>query len=69
VKKLGESEGFSENHHLAMKISDLSAIYLGATSVSTLVKAGRIIQKTPGAAVAADAAFRSVTTPWLSTWF
>jgi predicted acetyltransferase len=69
VKKLDDGEGFGENHHLAMHVRDLAAIYLGATSISTLVKAGRILQKTPGATVAADAAFRSTTTPWLSTWF
>ncbi len=69
VRKLDDSEGFGDNHHLAMNIRDLAAIYLGATSVSTLVKAGRIAQKTMGASIAADAAFRSTVTPWLSTWF
>jgi predicted acetyltransferase len=69
VRKLDDSEGFGNNHHLAMNVRELAAIYLGATSVSTLVKAGRILQKNPGAAVAADAAFRSTVTPWLSTWF
>jgi predicted acetyltransferase len=69
VHKLDDGEGFSDNHHLAMNISDLSKVYLGATTISTLVHAGRIIQKTAGAAVAADAAFRSTVTPWLSTWF
>jgi hypothetical protein len=52
-----------------MRISDLAAIYLGATSISTLVKAGRIAEKTAGAAAAADAALRSNVAPWLSTWF
>jgi predicted acetyltransferase len=69
VTKLDDREGFGNNHHLAMDVSDLSKIYLGATSITTLVKAGRIDQKTMGAAVAADAAFRSTVTPWLSTWF
>jgi predicted acetyltransferase len=69
VRKLDDSEGFGSNHHLAMNVSTLAAIYLGATSISTMVKAGRIAQKTMGATVAADAAFRSTTTPWLSTWF
>ncbi|MDQ1546078.1 MAG: hypothetical protein QOH69_982 [Actinomycetota bacterium] len=69
VRKLDDSEGFGSNHHLAMNVRDLGSIYLGATSISTMVKAGRIAQKTMGAAVAADAAFRSTTTPWLSTWF
>jgi predicted acetyltransferase len=69
VTKLDDSEGFGDNHHLALNVRDLAPVYLGATSISTLVKAGRIAQKTAGAAVAADAAFRSTTTPWLSTWF
>jgi predicted acetyltransferase len=62
-------ETFGDNHRLALNVRDLGAIYLGATPISTLVRAGRIAQKTPGAAVAADAAFRSPVAPWLSTWF
>ncbi|HEX3679879.1 MAG TPA: sterol carrier protein domain-containing protein, partial [Galbitalea sp.] len=69
VQQLDDNEGFGENHHLAMRVSDLAAIYLGATSIATLVKAGRINEKTPAAAVAADAAFRSNVSPWLSIWF
>jgi len=69
VTKLDDSESFGDNHHLAMRISDLAAIYLGATSVATLVRAGQIQEKTAGAVVAADAAFRSNVAPWLSTWF
>jgi predicted acetyltransferase len=69
VTKLDDGNGFGDNHHLAMSVNDLGRIYLGATSVSTLVRAGRITKLTPGAAVAADAAFRSTVTPWLSTWF
>jgi predicted acetyltransferase len=69
VRKLDDSERFGDNHHLAMNVSTLGAIYLGATSISAMVRAGRIAQKTVGAAVAADAAFRSTVTPWLSTWF
>jgi predicted acetyltransferase len=69
VTRLDDGDGFGDNHHLTMNVRELAGIYLGGTSVSTLVKAGRIIQKTPGAAVAVDAAFRSTVTPWLSTWF
>ena len=69
VRQLEDSEGFGGNHHLAMRASDLAAIYLGATSIATLVKAGRIAEKTMGAVVAADAAFRSSVSPWLSIWF
>ena len=69
VVSLAGTAGFGDNHHLALNVRDLAAIYLGATSITTLVKAGRIEQKTAGAAVAADATFRSTATPWLSTWF
>jgi predicted acetyltransferase len=56
-------------HGLAMSVNDLAAIYLGGTAVTTLVRAGRIRELTDGAAVAADASFRSSVTPWLSIWF
>jgi predicted acetyltransferase len=69
VTKLDSENGFDDNHRLALSVAMLGAIYLGGTSVSTLVHAGRIVEKEPGAAAAADAAFRSPTTPWLSTWF
>jgi hypothetical protein len=65
----GGFEGFGDNHHLQLSVNELAAVYLGATSFATLVAAGRVIEKTPGATVAADAAFRSAVTPWLSIWF
>ncbi len=58
-----------EGPDLRLTVSDLSAIYLGGVSVNTLVRAGRVNAKTPAAAMAADAAFRSEVTPWLSIWF
>jgi hypothetical protein len=64
-----ENDGYDDNHRLAMPISRLGSIYLGGLSVSTQVRAGLIVEKTPGSAVAADAAFRSDVAPWLSTWF
>ena len=60
---LGDFDG------LALGVAELGAIYLGGTSVSTLVRAGRIRELRPGAAQAADASFRSAVTPWLSIWF
>jgi predicted acetyltransferase len=60
---------FVESPDLTMSINQLSAIYLGGVSVNTLVRAGRINAKTPAAATAADTAFRSEVTPWLSIWF
>jgi predicted acetyltransferase len=59
----------SEAHHLRMSVNELSAIYLGGVSVVTLVRAGSIVEVTPGAAVAAEAAFHSPVTPWTSIWF
>ncbi|HEY5319404.1 MAG TPA: sterol carrier protein domain-containing protein, partial [Galbitalea sp.] len=54
---------------LTMNVNELSAIYLGGISVVTLAQAGRIVELTPGAAIAAEASFRSAVTPWLSIWF
>jgi predicted acetyltransferase len=69
VRGLADAEGFADNHRLQLSVYELAAVYLGATSFGTLVRAGRVAEKTPGAAVAADAAFRSEVTPWLSVWF
>lgn len=69
LRRLDDAEGFGSNHHLQLTVNELAAVYLGATSFDTLVRAGRVTEKTPGAAVAADAAFRSAVTPWLSIWF
>lgn len=54
---------------LALRINELSALYLGGVSASTLLAAGRIHEAEPGAAAALDAAFRISRAPWLSIWF
>ncbi|HEY4270322.1 MAG TPA: sterol carrier protein domain-containing protein, partial [Galbitalea sp.] len=54
---------------LAMTVVELSAIYLGGVSVELLARAGRIHELTPGSVLAADRAFASSITPWLSIWF
>jgi predicted acetyltransferase len=59
----------ADAHRLAMSVNELAAIYLGGTSITTLVRAGRIRELSDGAAAAADASFRSPVTPWLSIWF
>jgi predicted acetyltransferase len=69
VRKLENAEGFADNHRLRLSVNELAAVYLGATTFATLIRAGRIDEKTPAAAIAADAAFRSDVTPWLSIWF
>ena len=65
----GSGRGVGEDHRIAMSINELACVYLGATSFDTLVRAGRITERTPAAADAADAAFRSSVTPWTSIGF
>lgn len=47
----------------------LASLYLGGVSAVTLAAAGRIDERTRGAAAAADALLRSPRTPWLGVWF
>jgi len=54
---------------LTLSINDLSAIYLGGVSATTLHQAGRIAEHERGAVAQLDAAFTSPVTPWLSVWF
>jgi predicted acetyltransferase len=54
---------------LKLTVNELSAIYLGGVSATTLVAAGRITELTPGAAAAADALLRVERAPWLSVWY
>jgi predicted acetyltransferase len=54
---------------LKLTVNELSAIYLGGVSVTTLVAAGRITELTSGAAAAADALLRVERAPWLSVWY
>ena len=54
---------------VTLSINDLSAIYLGGVSATTLHQAGRIAEHERGAVAQLDAAFTSPVTPWLSVWF
>ncbi|MCU1558771.1 MAG: family N-acetyltransferase [Microbacteriaceae bacterium] len=54
---------------LSLSVNELSAMYLGGVSALTLTRAGRIVELSPGAAVAVDASFRSAIAPRLSIWF
>lgn len=54
---------------LALTVNELAALYLGGTSVHSLVRAGLITELRPGSADAVDASFRSAVAPWLSVWF
>jgi len=52
---------------LAVGVADVSAAYLGGVTFTTLVRAGRVGELTPGAAQRADALFASRPAPWTVT--
>ena len=54
---------------VALSVNELGSLYLGGVSATTLHRAGRIQELTPGAAAVLDRTFRATTTPWLSIWF
>lgn len=47
----------------------VGSLFLGGVSAVTLADAGRVVERTAGAAAAADALLRSPRTPWLGAWF
>ena len=54
---------------LSLGVPELSSLYLGGVSAATLAAAGRVHERTPGDAVAADALLRSPVPPHLSVWY
>ena len=54
---------------MALRVNELSALYLGGVSAVTLARAGRLTELTPGSAAALDSSFRGTVKPWLSIWF
>lgn len=54
---------------LAMDVGELGALYLGGVAASTLVRAGRVEERTICAARRADAFFTSGIAPWLTFGF
>ena len=54
---------------LSLDIDDLGSLYLGGTTPSTLVRAGRIRAHHPDAAARADALFRTDHSPHCLHWF
>lgn len=52
-----------------LDVATLSALYLGGWRASTLARAGRVAQPTPGAIARLEAAFHSHEAPWLSYWY
>jgi predicted acetyltransferase len=54
---------------LLLDIRDLGALYLGAVSATTLARAGRVTERTPGALTRADRLLAASATPWCRTHF
>jgi predicted acetyltransferase len=54
---------------LSMDVADLGSIYLGGVTPSSLARAGRIQELTPGALTRGDAFFSAAPLPWLTTHF
>jgi predicted acetyltransferase len=54
---------------LALSVADLGAAYLGGVRFSTLARAGRVDELTPGAMARADGMFASDPLPWCETDF
>jgi predicted acetyltransferase len=54
---------------LALDISDLGSVYLGGVTFSTLARAGRILEVTPGALARADLLFSTDRAPYCGTPF
>jgi predicted acetyltransferase len=60
------SEGEPE---LALDVADVAAVYLGGATFTTLARAGRVRETSPGAVARADALFASRPAPWtVSDW-
>ena len=51
--------------HLLVDVRELATVYLGGSSLSSLVNAGLVQEVTPGAAQAASTAFSSTLAPML----
>ncbi len=49
---------------LILSASDLAAVYLASAGFTTLARAGRVIEQTPGALALADSMFRTGLAPW-----
>ena len=54
---------------LALSATELGAAYLGGVKLSTLARAGRVVELTGGALRRADAMFASERAPWTTTPF
>ena len=54
---------------VSLSVNELSSLYLGGVSASSLISARRIVELTEGAGSLVERVFHSPTTPWLSVWF
>jgi predicted acetyltransferase len=54
---------------IALGVNDLGAAYLGGVRFATLARAGRVVERAPGALARADAAFACEPSPYCSTDF
>jgi predicted acetyltransferase len=61
--------GTDTHADLTLDISDLGSTYLGGVSFSTLARAGRVIEETPGALARADLLFSTDRAPYCGTPF
>ena len=59
----------SENADITLGVADLGAACLGGVRFTTLARAGRVVERTPGALARADAAFASEPSAYCSTDF
>lgn len=60
----GVAERTGERPDLVMRVDALGAVYLGGTTFGDLVRAGRVTEERPGAALRGDALFRGSVSPW-----
>jgi predicted acetyltransferase len=60
----GRVETTTAEPDLVVDVTDLATTYLGAFSFTQLVRAGRITEQASGAAMRADALFRTPFAPW-----
>ena len=54
---------------LTLDVATLGSVYLGGHPLRTLAAAGLVDEHAAGAVARADGMFRSLVTPWCSTWF
>ncbi len=64
-----EAERCTRAPDLSMDVAELGSIYLGGVTTTSLARAGRLAEHSPGALARADAFFGTSPLPWLTTGF